>query len=267
MKALQWLIPEKVKVERFVYETTPDEVFTNHHYISKVFKTLYIDLSMIEDEDKMLEFVHRFSGDYGFYVKMPEWSNVYDSRLESFQDTMNYLSRILQFSGNLKGLVLEMKEFKNKKMMAYFGLKEVFLKRTMGVLNRKGVNLYLSNGLVMREQFGFTVSDLIMLKKEVPELKLTLNLHNSVLSGAKFMDVYKKEKTLGGLVKNFGMVLLSGTTKEGDETVAASTLDKYSIEDYQGFIKQFPGLIVYKGDLGSVLNLHEKMINGKPGTV
>jgi len=118
--------------------------------------------------------------------------------------------------------------------------------------------------VVRKEERGFTISDLILLRKEVPAIKLILNLHSSSLSGARFLDVYKKEGTLGGLVKNFDIVLLSGTNKKREEVLPTTNGDAFSLYDYKGFLSQFKNaLIVYRGELGSVLELHEKLKDGQ----
>lgn len=261
MKPFDWLSKKKEKRSTWGYRVTPEQVYSEHHYILKRFGVLLIDLESL-NEGKQVEFVNRFSSDYKFLVKMPVWSYVYQGN-SSFLDTMKYVNKILAFSDKIVGVVLETGLYDVDKKTAVNHLNSVFIERLLGPLTRKGLGLYLMNGYVKDGRKGITISDILKLKKLRPGLKLILNLHNSFLSGARFMEVYKESKSLGGLSNNFDAILLTSTVG-GVESVPLCKGDKYTLHDYKMFLSEFKGkLVIYKGDFDNIVRFIDKLdING-----
>lgn len=239
------------EVRKFVYETSIENVFRNHHYISRVFKALCISFEG-EESKKVGEFMVRFSLDYDIYVKIPNSEGGVGDELSL---VTGYIDEFSQYKDRVKGYIWDVRSFEKNKGTTLFDIKSVILGRVVGPLFRNGVGFYMQNSFG-----GVSLSDLIVLRKEVPGVSLSLDLHASEVSGARFMEFFKTSRTLGGLTKNFSMVVLTGTGRSGEEVVPASLGDRFSINDYKEFLNYFnPKLLVYRGGFEKVLELHSRL--------
>jgi hypothetical protein len=265
VKPFNWLFKDKKAEVVIGYDMEPERVYSEHHYLARVFKVLYIDIEGFDD-DKLHDFMLRFSKDYMFLIKMPSWSFSYndgEGGEDKIVDTMNYVNKVMKYADTIKGLVLEVGRATGSHRSAMYTLEHVFVKRTLAALTRVGVGLYLVNGITIPGVVGISMNDLFMIKKRNPHVSLLLHLHNSVLSGQKFMDVCVETGSVGGLSKNFEGVILSGTSPDKREVLPASDDDKFDYADYRKFLGQFPKkLIVYKGEYDDVVELDKKIKNG-----
>lgn len=258
MKAFQWLTEKKVDVDTF-YETNPADLVLNHHYISKDFSGLYMNLEGVSNDD-LDSCLKRFGKDYEIILKLPSWVNVFDSKSNRYLDVIEYMRFLLGYAGTVRGVVLEIGTIYSEKKDVLYGLNDLFLKRVMTDFTRNGLDVYLSNGLVLDGHAGFSVPDMMYVKKGRPQVKLALNLFNSTASGGRIIQTFLKNFTLGGFGKNFDLIILSGIDDSGKEVMVGSEFDIYTLEVYKRFLKQFKKpLKVLRGDIFEVSELKKKL--------
>jgi hypothetical protein len=265
MKLLNSFFKKKEVVNRWGVAFPLSQIYDNHHRINNILANLYVDIEDLDD-DAFNEIYKRFSKKYSLFIKLPKWVNAYNTDNALFIETMQKVKGLVGNYPEIKGVVLELRMYYGNESECLYSLKNVLVKRLATTLVREGKSLFLVNGEVPNgASNAFSLSNMISIKKDIPDVKLGLNLQNAYWTGNRVLDVFIKENTLAGFPVNFDMVILGGVNDKLGNVAFASEEDKYTIEQYTSVLKQFKkALFIYDCAIEEVLTVHDiiKKVDG-----